>query len=175
MEDSMKRFLVVPVALLIACGGSTATDVNSGVTGAATITLSGAQTGTFSANDVATVWNSAGNQGGFAISTAQSGTTPAITVGISFVGEPHTGHYKNTDAATTGGVSVNPSSLTFWLASNTSGSTPQGSYDLNLTSVSTAGSVSTGKTYTVSGTFDAVLPALAGSNATGTVTMHVTF
>jgi hypothetical protein len=171
----MKRFMVVPVALLIACGGSTATDINGGLTGAATITLTGAQTGTFTSNTVAAVWNSGTNEGGFGLSTAASGSTPAITVGISFVGEPKVGHYKSSDASTTGGVTVNPSSLTFWLATNTSGGTPQGTYDLNLTGVSTSGTVSTGKTYTVSGTLDAVMPAVSGSTATGTVTMHVTF
>lgn len=170
----MKRFALIAAAVVLGCGDSTSPNT-SGVTGAGNITLSGAQTGTLTSGNVSAVWSSSTSKGGFALSVAQAGSAPAIAVAITFPGEPHTGHFKNTDVGAATGLSVQLGTASFWVATDANASSPAGSYDLNLTSVSAASTVSTGKTYTVSGTLDAVMPAVAGTSATGTVTMHVTF
>ena len=170
----MRCVITVAAALLVGCG-TTSTSPTAGTNGAATIALSGAQTGTFTANNVVAAWNSQSTQGAFGMSVLQAGATPAIVVAITFPGEPHTGHFLNTGTGASAGISVNPSGSIFWAATGSAASGAQGSYDLNLTSVSSAVTVSGGKTYTVSGTLDVTMPAVSGSAATGTVTMHATF
>jgi hypothetical protein len=172
----MKRFALVAAVVLAGCGGSTSPTTN-GLTGSASITLSGAQTGSFTANNVVSAWNTASSQGAFGMSVLQaaSTSTPGIAVAITFPGEPHTGHFLSTGTGAAGAVSVNPSGNIFWAATSSTASGAQGSYDLNLTSVSSAATVNGGKTYTVSGTLDATVTAITGSGATGTVTLHATF
>ena len=99
----------------------------------------------------------------------------ASPVAITFAGEPKVGHFKNTDAGAQGGASVSLTQTQVWLVNIGGSGSAVGTYDLNLTSVSTNATVSTGKVYNVSGTLDAVLPAVAGSGTTGTVTLHAVF
>jgi hypothetical protein len=170
----MKRLTLIAFALLAACSKSTTSPVNVVLNTNASITLTGAQTATLQSTDMAVVWNSTNNKGAYNLS--QTAVTPGIVVGISWTGEPVVGHFKNTDAGASSAMTVNPNgTLNYWTASVGGTSAAVGTYDLNLTKVSTYTSVSGGKTYNVSGTLDVTMPALAGTGATGTVTMHVVF
>jgi hypothetical protein len=169
----MKRLALLAAAGLIACGGDATSPITT-LNANATITLTGAQTGSFTATNLAAVYGTTSQRGSFGFSTQASSAT-AVTVAITFTGEPHTGHFKNTDVGAQAGLNVSPGSPQFWVASDANTATPYGSYDLNLTSVTTTSSVSNGKTYTVAGTLDAILPAVPGSGTTGTVTLHATF
>jgi hypothetical protein len=171
----MKRLASFAAVALIACGGTDSTSPITTLNATATVTLSGAQTGTFTSKNMAAVFGTSDQRGGFSFNVTQAAGTPAIVVAIRFTGEPKVGHFKSTDVGAQAGLSVSPNSPVFWIATDGNVSSPAGSYDLNLTSVATSSTVSTGKTYNVSGTLDAVLPAVAGSGATGTVTLHATF
>jgi hypothetical protein len=172
----MKRLLLIATMVVVGCGGgSDSTAPNDVVNGKATVTLTGAQTGTFTSNTMAVVWGSADGRGAFGFSVTQATGTPSIGVALTFTGEPKVGHFKSTDVAAQGGLSVTLGQSNFWVASDANTATPFGSYDLNLTSVTVTSTVSTGKVYKVTGTLDASLPAVAGSGTTGTVTMHATF
>src|SRR3954471_19527520 len=175
METMMKRLMSLAALALLGCGGGDTTAPNEVVTGKATVTLSGAQTGTFTSGVMAVVWSTTDGRGAFGFSVAQATGTPSIAVALTFAGEPKVGHFKSTDVGAQGGLSVTLGQSNFWVASDANTATPFGSYDLNLTSVSVTSTVSTGKVYKVSGTLDASLPAVAGSGTTGTVTMHATF
>jgi hypothetical protein len=179
METMMKRLISVAALALLGCGGGgDTTEPNDVVTGKASITLSGAQTGNFTSGVMAVVWSTSDNRGAFGFSVAQTTgttTTPSIAVAMTFTGEPKVGHFKSTDVGAQGGLSVTLGQSNFWVASDANTSTPFGSYDLNLTSVTVTSTVVTGKIYKVTGTLDASLPAVAGSGTTGTVTMHATF
>jgi hypothetical protein len=170
----MKRLAFFAALTLIACGGSS-TSPTTTLNTTATVTLSGAQTGTFTSNSVGAVFVNSNQLGAITFLVAQAGTAPGITVAITFSGEPKVGHFKNTDVGAQGGAGVTLAQSQIWLANIAGTGSAVGSYDLNLTSVSTNATVSTGKVYNVSGTLDAVLPAVAGSGATGTVTLHAVF
>ncbi|MFN2546111.1 MAG: hypothetical protein ABR567_01630 [Myxococcales bacterium] len=167
------RVFALTAAALAACGGGITT--TPGQSSSCSVTLSGAVTGTFNCQYATTAWASSNNLGAFAFSAAGP---PAVTVAIGFTGEPHTGAYKNTDAGAESGITVtngSGASAQYWVANVGDGSTPAGSYTLNFTSVSNAITVSNGKGYSVEGTLDATLPAVSGTGATGTVTLHATF
>src|SRR5437867_2690787 len=105
----MKRLALITAVALVGCGGSDTTAPITNVTAKVTVTLAGAQTGTFTVNNLAAVWASSDNTGGFTFTVAQTSTTPAIVVAIAFPGEPKVGHYKHTDTGANGGLTVNPS------------------------------------------------------------------
>src|SRR5438067_452230 len=140
----MRPLPALLAAALLSCGGST-TITTPGQSSTCTATISGALTGTFDCKPATTAWGSSNNQGGFGIAVQQAGTTPGFTVGIGWPGEPHTGHYKNSDAGANGGVVVTTgsgASTQVWAAcsSSSSGSCSwvSGSYDLSFTSVAIA-------------------------------------
>src|SRR5258706_7261672 len=95
---------VLAVMAVTACGGSTS--LTPGESSSCTATLSGAVTGTFDCKPADTAWSSSNNQGGFAVIVNQADTQPGFVIGIGFTGEPHTSHYKSSDAGAHGGVSV---------------------------------------------------------------------
>ena len=111
------------------------------------------------------VWSSSTDIFGFAFSLPGSGSSPAIAVAVGFSGEPHTGHYTGADSGVQGGAAATRGSSSWSTAS----------FDLNLTSVTNATAITSGKGYSTDGTFDATLAAAPESGASGTVTMHVVF
>ena len=168
----MRLCTTLATIALAACGGSAS--LNPGESSSCTAVLSGAVSGTFDCKPATTVWAQSNNQGGFAFNVPQSGSGPAVSVIIGFPGEPHTGHYRSTDSGASGGLTVQTGSNSIWVAAANTGSSPQGSYDLNFTSVGNALTASNGKSYSTDGTVDATLTAVGGG-ASGTVNMHVVF
>ena len=174
----MKRTIFAAASTLVfaACGG---TGIGPGGTigqsDHCSVTLTGAQNGTYDCKSALAVWDSNKNETSFAFTVSEAGTTPQITVVISFKGEPHSGTYASTDTGVTGGATVSISAGSAgWVGTSDPGS-PQGSFSLKFTGVSTAYTASSGKSYTTAGSVDATLPAISGSAATGTVTLHATF
>jgi hypothetical protein len=157
-----KLAALATAATLAGCGGVASQNC--------TVTLTGAQTGTYDCRPSFTAWDSATNLAGFAFDMKQSGTAPHVQVAIRFPNQPHVGDYLNTDAGAQGALSVTAASAS-WAA--VSGG--QGSYHLIFTSVAESLSDSTGKVYVGAGTVDATLPAMSGTGATGTVSLHVAF
>ncbi len=100
------------VVALSGCGGGPTNpnqnqdmspDLAGGGPGGCTLTISGAQTGTFPCY-VQSSWASSNNTGAVAI--AVNSSSPAITVGISRPGEPTTGTWTENDSGAQSGVSV---------------------------------------------------------------------
>ena len=174
----MKRsILAAAVTLSLAACGGTTPGGGLGQSNGCSVTLSGAQTGTYDCHSAFAIWDATKNQGGFTFSVSAGGTTPQITVAIEFTGEPHSGTISNTDTGASGGLTVYLSSGgsgTYW-AALTDTSNSQGSYSLKFSGVSTTYSTTSGKTYNTDGTLDATMPAVSGTSATGTVTLHATF
>ena len=88
----MKRsILAAAVTLsLAACGGTgLGPGGTPGQSNGCSVTLSGAQTGTYDCQSAFAVWDATKNQGGFTFSVSQAGATPQITVAVEFPGEPH--------------------------------------------------------------------------------------
>jgi hypothetical protein len=118
----MKKLATLAIVALAACGGGsdTTSPTNNPITNSATVTLSGAATGTFTTSTVAAIWASSNNQGAFTFSvgTAQAATStsPAVVAVIGFTGEPKAGTYKNTDVGALSSLSVQTSALAFWIA-----------------------------------------------------------
>ncbi len=164
-------FAAAATLVLAACGGSS---TGLGQSGHCSVTLSGAQTGTYDCQTAFAAWDSSKNQGSFGFQVAQSGTAPGIVAAITFPGEPHSATFSQSDTGASGGVIVSGASSSYWIASSDASST-QGTYSLKLTGVSSAYSNSSGKTYSTTGTVDGTLPAASGSGASGTVTLHATF
>jgi len=175
----LKNVLAVLVLVVsLACGG---TGTNPTNTGACSITLSGAVTGTFPCASAATGgYDHASNESAvdFTAGSAASAsnTTPDITVAIGFSGSMQNGTFTSTGSGAGGGVVVDGNPGSVWAATVASGANPAtGSYTLVVSSNTTLAGNTSGSVYTVHGTLDATLPAVQGSSATGTVTLHATF
>lgn len=163
--------------VLAACGGGTGIGPSGTIGGSdhCSVTLTGAQTGTYDCKSAIAVWDQTKNETSFVFSVSEAGTTPQILVVISFKNEPHSATYASTDTGVLGGATVYISGgSSGWTASSDPGS-PQGSFSLKFTGVLTAYTASNGKTYSTAGSLDATLPATSGSAATGTVILHATF
>ncbi|MGZ6142068.1 MAG: hypothetical protein ACXWLM_01960 [Myxococcales bacterium] len=169
----MYRILAAASLALAACGGSTTT--TPGQSSSCTVTLSGGLTGTYDCKPATTAWASSNNQGGFAFTVAQAGTTPQITVAIGMTGEPAAGTYTTTTSGVSSGISVNTGSgaaAQYWVESS-GGGTTLGTFTLTFTSVSNAVTAPNGKAYDGEGTLDATVPAATGGGAT--ISLHATF
>jgi hypothetical protein len=156
---------------LSGCGGST--NLTSGQP--CSITLSGAVTGTFACNAVSGGYQTSNSQGAVAASV---GGATAITIGIAFPGDLHTGTFKDTDAGVQSALSVQTGtgSNNFWAAAAGTGGAKTGSYTLTITDTGLRVPGQGGAAYpAVHGTLTATLPAVAGSGATGTVSLSATF
>jgi len=173
--------LVVVLPALWACGGSgspsaTGSPGDGSAGGACSITLSGMVTGTYACDqpNVTAGWSSANNTGALPINYGMLGqTNPAVVIALGWPGEPHSGSFTSADSGAMGGVTVsNPGG--YWAAvTGGNGTPPQGTYTLNLGSVSAAIASPDGKVYMVHGTLDATLPPLA--TGAGTVSLHASF
>ena len=166
--------------VLMACGGGSSKTIDAagngsgsnGGGGACTLTLSGAQTGSYSCTAM-TAWASSNNQGGFSLSV--SGFTGMITVGVGWPGEPMATTYHSTDANAKGGASVVTGSgagTMAWTAAVGNGNTI-GSYMVTFSSVANPITTSQGKGYTAHGSFSATLMSQTGQS--GTIMMSATF
>ena len=170
MRNNMTGITLLAVAAALACGGSSTTGG-----GTCTITTSGGQTGTWDCGVFAAAWSSSSNQGAFSAG-ATDAAHDLVSVAMGISGQPHAGTFKFSDAGAVGGISVTANgNSSSWFAGHNSSTDSQGDYTLTITSLSETVSNSGGKAYRVGGTLDATLPALSGSSATGTVTLHATF
>ena len=77
----MKHLALFAALALIACGGTSSTSPNTTLNATATITLSGAQTGTFTSNNVGAVYANSNQTGAITLVVAQAGSTPGIAGG----------------------------------------------------------------------------------------------
>lgn len=170
MHGRSLALFTLAAAALVGCGSDTTSPDN--LNSNCSITLSGAMTGTFACT-AAAAWASQNDSAAFVI-TSQT-NTPAIIVGIGRRGQWAAGTFTNTTTDALGGVAIS-TGQSVWVAESAAASGAQavGSYTLNLTSASST-TVSQGATYLVHGTFDSAAPAVAGSSATGTVTVHAVF
>ena len=169
----LKSALAICVALANSdCGTATSP---SGPANTCSITVSGAQTGTFACSAAAVgTWTMATDRG--AVGFAHAGT-PAVAVAIQVPGDLATRTYSSTDTTVTGAVTVQTGtggSTAVWAA--VTGASAQGSFSLTLTGVSYVATDTGGnKAYTVHGSVNATAPAILATTATGTVTFHATF
>ena len=178
----MRVLTVAMTAMLVAaCGGAdSSSGSNNNQTGnptPCTITASGAGTGTLDCGTPAAAYDSSKNQGSFGIGAGNSSSTNTALIIIAYPAAPHAGSVlKSTDAGAQGSFAVNLGGHYFSaVAGSTTASENQGSYTLNLSSVTTTASANGGSLYAVHGTLDATLLAVPSSGATGTVTLHTTF
>jgi hypothetical protein len=150
-----------------ACGGGDSKGITDpgGTPGTTkcTVTFSGAKTG--SENCVAGAAYSTADKAS-AISIGVSGS---LSGGILIEGEPSKATYTASTPKVTGGVFY-IAGVQYWAADS-----DQGAFTLTISSVGNVVTVPDGKGYTIHGTLDATLPAVAGTGATGTITVHATF
>jgi hypothetical protein len=174
------RGLIGILALAVAaCGGSSSPAFTPG--GACTITLSGAQTGTYDCtNNVAAVYNPGNNQGGLMIAFKGS-PTGSLDINLlpGFPGAPTTGTVSNSTSGTTGGLEFDMNSgASMWSSPNTTVSPATGTWTFTLTAIgpaqSTGGAL---EAYPIHGTLDGTLTgsAVTSTPTSGTVTVHASF
>jgi len=168
------KSLLVAVAFG-ACGGSSSSVDAPGSGGPCSVTLTGAATGSYPCVVPRTTWVMSSNQGGFGFNITTS--SPAVQVAIGFTGEPATDrHYKSSDADVTGGITVTSDSNMVWAAASMAGSdAATGTFDLSLTDATVTITSATGKSYTTMGALSATLAPMAGTGATGMVTLTAAF
>ncbi len=162
--------MLAAVALLTACGGSDSTGPggdNGNTNDACTITLSGAQTGSPSCREFSATWTSDDNLTVFGIDPSDASSPVVGTLDLS--GEPTSKSYDSAGGLTAF-LSVTADGDRQWVAGAS-----LGSYTLTLTSVRVTSSSASLKLYAVHGTLTATLEPADGSNASGTVTLNVTF
>lgn len=158
----------IAAALMLSCGGA------SFGSGRCSITLSGAQSGTFACIAVGGTYDVSSNRGSVAFQT--SGATPVTTVSISFPGEPHPGTFTSTDTGAVSSLQVSYQTVSgsTWAATAGSG-TQTGTYTLVLNSVALIAQSTSGKAYAVSGRVDGTLLPIPSSGASGNVLLHAAF
>jgi hypothetical protein len=171
------RFLAIAV-LAAGCGAS----LNIPGTGSCTATLSGAVTETNVTCFAVAGTDSNGDGNGTIAFTFENPVGYTVSAAVKSTGTPAARNYANTDANANGACEVmsNGGSGTpsVW-AAIAGGSPNQGTYSFNVTNISSEVSNPDGGPgqvfLTVHGTIDCTMPAVAGSAASGTVTMHATF
>jgi hypothetical protein len=165
---------VVACLASVGCRKNSVPPTNPGGPDTCSVTISGPVAGTFDCVSTATAWASAGNTGVFSFFVAPGGTIPDVEAIIRWAGEPQAGHFVNTAPGAGGGAGVTLANTQAWSAL-AGGTSPQGSYDLFFTSVTLTQTIPTGKVFAAHGSLVAYLPAVAGSGASGTITMTATF
>lgn len=174
--ENMRRFQLSAAALaLAACGGSSGIGNNG--QGTCSVTLSGAQTGTYDCQAGLGSYSTSDNKSGFGAGTTGA-TPPTLAFAFVFAGDLKTGTFKDTDAGANSAVTVQTASNAFWSENvGLNNSDPKrGSYTLNITSTGTRVTGNQGAAYlAVQGTLTAVLEPVAGTGATGNVNLTATF
>ena len=169
----MRARILAVAAAVAAWGCENAAAPQPGQTGSCTAVLSGALTGTWDCRPAYTQFDSATGLSDFGFDLPASGTRPAIFVAVEWVGVPMVATYSSADSGASASLLVT-SSGNQWSADVGSGS-PVGSYQLTLTSVAKNGVTSGGVAYKTDGSLAATLPASAGTGASGTINLSITF
>jgi hypothetical protein len=170
----MKRISIAALFALAGCGGGT-TNLTTDPSANCTITLSGALTGTLGCTGHDAAYNSANNTGGFAITAAPAATVQSFSMAVGTTGQPTTGTFTQSSGSLNGsGVVVQGTGNQIWSASVGSGT--QGTFSLVVRDLGSSISANGGTAWPlIHGTFNATLPAVAGSGATGSVTVTASF
>jgi hypothetical protein len=164
--------VILALVTTAACGGSNTTGTDTG-TAPCSITLSGAQNGTFTcSDDLTAILGIATNQS--LVGFTSAGNTPSVAVAIKFSGAPITKTYRSTDPDAVQGISVLSGSNT-WLAQGSKDPTAVGSYSLTLSSVTEVPFSTDAKGYDVHGTLSATLQPDAATGAAGTIALTASF
>src|SRR5205823_5525520 len=130
--DPMNRLFVAAAAGLVACGGSSAT-TTPGESSNCTVALSGALTDSFDCKPATTLCTSGSNTCAFSFKIFGTGTKPSLEVVIGFPNEPHTGTYKNPDAASSAFIFLSNGTGQYWAARvNIGANSNDASYTLNI-------------------------------------------
>jgi hypothetical protein len=165
--------LVAFVMFGSACGGgnNATSNLRPGESVSCTVAVSGAISETADCRPATTSDASAGGevfQFDGVLSRDDAGSETTVTLVIYF-GGPAVTTYKSTDPGVFGGATITRSDGSHW-------STLQGgSYQLTFTSVSNRVQYQSGSVYDSEGTLDANLNPVAGSGASGVVTLHAAF
>ena len=167
----MRLFLAATV--MCGCGSSSSTVDALGPPGPCSVDLTGAIASSHACGAPRTTWTSSNDQGSFALGITTG--SPALQVTIGFAGEPALGrHYVDTDADVTGSLTLTSDSSMVWTSAGTAGS-DTGAFDLSFTDALVTITSGTGKSYRVTGSLAATLVPMAGTGATGTITLAATF
>jgi len=170
-----KIFWASALAALVGCGSSDGSNgTGDGSISGCSLTLSGGMSGTYPCTLRAAVWSSLSDVGQIIVGRTPTADAPAISVTVSFPGEPMAGTYTDDIPDTNTRMTVTSGTATWTL--NVGGSKPKsGAYTMVLTSVAATKESGDNQIYAISGTLDATLPAVAGTSASGDVTLHATF
>ena len=162
--------------LAAACGGSSNT---VGSQGNCTASLSGAVTASgVTCTAVAGTDTNGSGTGAIGITFVSTGG-PSATVAVKTTGTPTTKTYANTDSDANGACQVTQSNNQFWVAAAGTPTSNQGTYSVSITGLGnevTNPDGGPGNVFlSVHGTANCTMPAIAGTGATGTVTLTATF
>jgi hypothetical protein len=153
------------VAALVGCGsGDGSNPPGDGPISGCSLTLSGGSSGTFPCTLRAAVWSSLNDTAQVIVGRTPAADAPAISVLVSFLGEPMAGTYADDNPDVTTRMTVTSGSAS-WTA-NVGGAAPRrGSYTMVLTSVAATKASGDNQIYAVSGTLDATLSPVGGTSA----------
>jgi hypothetical protein len=174
MKATILSMALIAVA---ACGGASVTgNPNPGQT-TCTYTYSGALTGTFSGSCVGGVaaYDSTKNIGALTFATIASNYTVSGAIEITSTGGISNKTYSLTDSSAQGALVIISGSQEWEANTATSGNPAVGAMSINVTSSNSYATANGVTGYYIHGTADATLAAVAGSGATGTVTLHAVF
>ena len=170
-----KIFWASALAALVGCSssdGSNGTD--DGSIAGCTLTVSGGTSGTYPCTLRAAVWSSLSDVGQILVGRTATADAPAISVTVSFPGEPIAGTYTDDTPGAKTRMTVTSGTATW--TGNVGGSTPKsGAYTMVLTSVAATRESGDNQIYAVSGTLEATFLPVAGTSASGEVTLRATF
>jgi hypothetical protein len=163
------------LAALVGCGSSDgASPPGDGPISGCSLTLSGASSGTYPCTLCAAVWSSLNDTGQIIVGRTPAADAPAISVTVSFVGEPIAGTYADDNPDVTTRMTVSSGNAS-WTA-NVGGSAPRrGSFTMVLTSVVAMKTSGDNQIYAVSGTLDATLSPVSGTSASGDLGLQARF
>jgi hypothetical protein len=160
---------------LLGCGSSDGSNApgDAPISGCS-LTLSGGSAGTYPCTLRAAVWSSLNDTGQIIVGRTPAADAPAISVNVSFLGEPIAGTYADDNPDVTTRMTVTSGDAS-WTA-NVGTSTPRrGSYTMVLTSVTATRASGDNQIYAVSGTLDATLSPVAGTSASGDLGLQARF
>jgi hypothetical protein len=168
--------LFASCAVLSGCsGGGDKGITDPGGRSSCSITVSGAQTGTYGCTAAGITEATTASSNVLVMGTS---TSPIIMGLVGFNGNLTTGTYRSTDAKVSAisGVSLQNAQDQIWEAWSDTVSPSQGSFTLTLSSLKLEGTSDGSQVYSLHGTFDAtLLPSSLSTPATGTVTVHMVF
>ena len=138
------------------------------------LTLGGAVSSAQQCRSVVASWAQVSNQTAVLLTNVGS-PIPLVTLTIGFSGPMRAGTFTHADAGASGFIIVQ-SGTSQWAALPASASTPQGTYTMSVSDPGISTPSGNGTVWPAPvGTVDATMPALTGTSATGTVTLHLTF